>query len=61
MTRLGQMFEEEKLQYAKETERRMAKRMLDDGVLPDVILKYSALLSRRDIEKLLEAKNAQYT
>ena len=66
MTRLGQMIEDEKLRYAEkygeeraeEAERQMAKRMLSDGVAPDTVLKYSALLSRKDIERILKEMNA---
>ena len=82
MTRLGQMLEDEKLQYAqqyaqqyakeyaqqyakeyaqqyaKENERQVAKRMLSDGVSLDTILRYSTLLSRKDIEQILEGVNA---
>ena len=62
MTKLGQMLEDEKLQYAKEyaeeNERQVAKRMLSDGVPLDTILRYSTLLSRQDIQQLLEASNA---
>ena len=62
MTRLGQMIEDEKIQYgdgrAEEAERQMAKRMLFDGVAPDTVLKYSALLSRKDIERILKEMNA---
>ena len=65
MTKLGQMLEDEKLQYAqqyaqqyaKENERQAAKRMLSDGVPLDTILRYSTLLSRQDIQQLLEAAN----
>ena len=74
MTRLGQMLEEEKQQYAEEyakkyaeryaeqyeeeAERQMAKRMLFDGVAPETVLKYSTLLSRKDIERILNGANA---
>ena len=57
MTRLGQMIEDEKLRYAEETERQMVKKMLDDGVAPDTVLKYSTLLSRKDIERILKETN----
>ena len=67
MTRLGQMIENEKIQYAEEyaekygeeraeeAERQMAKRMLSNGIPVETILKCSTLLSRRDIEKLAES------
>ena len=57
MTRLGQMIEDEKLRYAEETERQMVKKMLDDGVTPETVLKYSTLLSRKDIERILKETN----
>ena len=64
MTKLGQMLEDEKIQYAEkcaeEAERRMAERMFASGIPLETILKCSTLLSRQDIEKLLAATNAQY-
>ena len=58
MTRLGQMIEDEKIQYAEEDERQMVERMLFDGVTPETVLKYSTLLSRKDIERIQKEANA---